>query len=260
MTAKRPRRGSVACNCAHCGASFGIIPAKAKDGDGKFCSDECRREGAGYRQKIIAAMPGTLDEIVKRTGCMVDTVRKQIKSMMRRGHCQPIGLDKGPVTRGRGVPLHEVVFAVDIGPPDPNVPSNVRLTLTWLYGKMILEAMPGAQSKIIKATGLSQSCVSRILSQLHADGKCFIMRWKKGKQGHHIAVFKRGSGKDATEKPANLTRIEVGRRFRERSIKSGHMEIVRERNNAAARTKHMIQNGDTLINALFGRPKERKAA
>ena len=260
MTAKKPRRGSIACECAYCGTKFGVIPARAAQGDGTYCTDECRKEGSGYKLKIKAAMPGTLQEIVDRTGCMVDTVRKQIKVMMRKGHCHPIGLVKGPESRGQGVPVHEVLFAMDIGPQEPNVPSNVRKTLTWLYGKEILRNMPNSQQNIIKKTGFCQSLVSRVVADLHKSGQCHIVRWKKGKQGKHMPVFKSGPGKDAVDNLVNLTSKEIDERFRQRSIKSGHMQVVRERANAAARTKHMMQNGDTLINALFGRPKERKAA
>ncbi len=120
--------------------------------------------------------------------------------------------------------------------------------------------MPNTQQNINKKTGFCQSLVSRVVADLHKSKKCFIVRWKKGKQGKPMAVFKAGEGKDAVCNVVPLTRLEISRRFVARSIKSGHMKVVRERNNSAARTKRLMQEGDTLINALFGRPRERKAA
>lgn len=247
------RAGSIPCTCLTCGTAFSIIPAKAAAGDGKYCSVPCRAASAGYRRQVRAALPGTIADIVKRTGVAIDTVRDQLVGLQKRGEAHVARLVDVPTAeRGRGTPKFALWF--ESGPGfDPDMPLNPRAALAYMNKLVLLKAMPGSQSELVKRTGHSQGGASRMVGELHAAGKCHIVRWRRAKAGPAIPVYAAGAGVD---KPCNvvpMTSTERSRRYMKKLERRGGLPELHARWAAAARQRNLIKRGDPLVAALFGR-------
>lgn len=240
------------CTCRTCGATFNRCPAKQANGEGKYCSVDCRNSAAGYRNQVRAALPGTIADIAQRSDVSVETVRDQLVGLQKRGEAHAARLIPVPSeVRGQGAPCFAIWYDAGAG-ANADIPLMPRAALAHLYRQHILAAMPGTQSQLVDRTGLSQGNISRISAELHAAGKCHIARWRRGVRGGPVPVFASGEGIDRVCKVENYTRAEVCARYKKRLEKHGLMDQHRARLAANQRAVTLRKRGDPLINALFG--------
>ncbi len=250
------RTGTIECVCLNCGKVTKTVPARVALGYGKYCGVPCKNEHFGYKRLILAVLPATMNQIAERAKVEIGTVRKQVLQLQRAGKCHASGITAATTGSGKGYNNHELVYS--LGPAeDPATPHEKQPAITFFYEKMILEAMPSVQRKICAVTGLSQSTVSRIVTRLHAEGKCHVHRWRKGAGGRRMAVYKEGRGVDAVCNIPPLTTSEINARYKAKATRTGKIVEIRARNNACTRAAKQRKNGDRLVNALFGKPAER---
>lgn len=256
MTAKKPRSGSVKCTCFACGSSFGVVPARAALGDGKYCSDECRNEYIGYKRMIKAVLPCTMRQMTQRATVTIDTARKIVRRALETGEWHASGLVNEDRRIGRGASVYALIY--DLGPgTDPDLPRNTRDALTHYYKQLILASMPGCQITLRERTGLRQSTISRLVRELHDERKCHIGSWKSAKRGRRMARYKAGPGKDAVDNFIPLSSTEINARYKAKLARSGRLEQAMERWAANSRAAKARRKGDPLVNALFGKPADR---
>ncbi len=243
----------TACTCLACGACFNSPPGDVERGSGKYCSMACRSEAAGYRRQVRNALPGTIADIRDRTGVREDTVRDQLVSLQKRGEAHAGGLVPIPLEkRGRGTPKMAVLYAAGAG-GDPEAPVALRAQLAYYSRKLLLEHMPGSQAQLVERTGHSQGGTSRMLAELHAAGKCHIIRWRRAKRGTAYPVYAAGPGKDSVCNIRPMTSAERSARYLKKLDRLGLLEQLRKRNAADQRAVTLRKRGDPLINALFGK-------
>lgn len=241
----------VATSCLTCGAAVFETPSRVARGMGKYCSVPCFRASAGYRKQVRAALPGTIYGIAQRVGVSMDTVRDQLVGLQRIGECHAARLVESD-NRGRGLPRMVLLFEAGAG-SDPADPIMPRAQLAHYFRKLILDSMPGTQSRLITVTGHSQASMSRIVAELHGAGLCHISGWRRAKAGPVMPVYAAGTGVDKPCRIVPYTSAERSARYMARAERRGTIDAIRARYAAAARTKTMTKTGDPLINALFGR-------
>lgn len=245
--------------CAHCKETFLITGARVNQGEGKYCSVQCKHASAGRVGKILNALPGTFGEIAKKVGVPQKNVQAALSRLMKDGRVHFTGLIETNYP-AHNMAKHALNFALGPFPDDWSLPRVIREAVPVMIDKLILDAMPGYQASLSRKTGLCESSLSKIICRLHATKQCHIYRWKRIIRGSAVPCYKVGKGKDVANNVVPYTRKEIMDRWFSRHEKTGKLAEYRARRAAAERTRYKLKNGDTLINALFGSPKERKAA
>ena len=246
--------------CSHCKEAFLIPGARVNQGEGKYCSVPCKHAAAGRVEKILSALPGTFGEIASKINIPQKNVQAALSRLLLDGRVHFTGLVKATEYPAHGLREHALNFAIGPFPDDWSYPKVIREAVPILIDKLVLDAMPGYQADLSRKTGLCESSLSKIICRLHATKQCHIYRWKRVIRGSAVPCYKVGKGKDVVNNVIPFTREEIMKRWYARHEKTGKLKEYRERRAAAERTRYKLKNGDALINALFGRPKERKVA
>lgn len=258
------RRKPIPTICNHCGGEFLAHLNQLERGNSKFCSQACRAAGWGFFHMTLAALPGTLDQIVERTRLPVITVRNHLLEMARHGESHASGLIRSSKPAARSIRALELEFAA--GPsPDPEVPNELRQAREYYLHKIILGAMPGSISLIAANTKIAPATVVLHVHRMHDQcererRKCFIVGWSRAKFGPPVPRYAAGNEDDRPCRIKAFAPKENYDRFIKKAIKSGKIKYIRERDRERMQAKTRKKNGDTLINALFGAPADRKAA
>lgn len=251
---KRERR---TCHC--CGAEFDVFESDAAAGAGKFCSIPCKNMGAGPQAIVLDCLPGTSEEIAKRSGLEQKQAMQAMARLIAKNMAHYAGLVPAPEAKeGKKRRFFTMKYAA--GPqPIPSMPAKMWDATARFYRKMISEVMPGTKKQIMTRTGIDPATVLKHVDAMHADGECHIKRWRKApKKGHHMAVYEKGPGMDAPDTIKPLTMEERYIRFRS---KPGRVEALRANQREYMRIRRIrLKKGDPLINALFGTPQQRKQA
>ena len=248
------------CICAHCKEAFLIPGARVNQGEGKYCSLRCKHDACGLFGTLLNALPGTLSEISQKTGINLKSVRASMARLIDAGRAHFTGLIETTEHAGHGLERHALRFEAGPFPDDWVFPKKMRLAVPLMTEKLVLDAMPGNQIALAEKTGLCISTISVIVRRLHATEQCHIGRWKRPAKGTATPVYKSGKGKDVANNVVVFTMKEKTERWLKKATKNGRIVEYRQRRAQAQRTRYARANGDQLINALFGRPKERKAA
>lgn len=253
--------------CHHCGGYVYVAPSHAESGHGKYCSKYCASLGKSWAPKIRAALPATTVELAQKTGARGCVIARTLKRMTELGLAHPSGMTIADAAKGKRFPT--LVF--DFGPqPDPHVPmDDLKKTLSYFIEQALLAAMPGRLMQLAERTGLSTDTTYKYVTAMHAkidpDGKraiTFIRSWRRPRKGPRVPVYERGRGKDAPDKFEPYTRREIYERQIARLKMFGNFEAYRARLQEGQRerraAKRRTQEGDPLLNALFGAPAERR--
>lgn len=250
------RRKPIETTCQHCHKTFLAHLSQLEVGHAKFCSRACRKEGWGYFHMTEASLPGTLDQLVERTGLPVITVRNHLLEMARRGKAHAARLVKSNKPVARSIRALELEFAA--GPsPDPQIPHELRQARDYLLHKLILDAMPGSMSKVSAQSGIAAATVMLHIHRMHAKRECHIAGWSRAKFGPPVARYAAGEGDDRPCRIKAFEPKENYERFMKKAHKSGKITRIRERWCELAQARNRRKNGDQLVNALFGKPAER---
>lgn len=118
--------------------------------------------------------------------------------------------------------------------------------------EIVLQAMPGTQADIVKATGLSCAVVSRWCRELVEVKQAHVGAWHKMDQGGPLrAVYHAGDGKRARKRLERVSDAERMRLHRWRQRQSGEYEDVLAKRRAK-RAAQRVPKPDPLAVALFG--------
>lgn len=118
--------------------------------------------------------------------------------------------------------------------------------------EIVLQAMPGTQAQIVKATGLGCATVSRWCVELVETKQAHIGAWHKMNQGGPLrAVYHQGEGKRARKRYDRVSDAERMRLHRARQRRSGEYEDVLAKRRAK-RALQRMPKPDPLAVALFG--------
>lgn len=249
------RRERRTCYC--CGKQFDVFDSDAAMGAGKFCSNDCKNLGVGPQAAVLANLPGTSEQITQRTGMQQKHAMQAVARLVKKNQVHYAGLVLAqPAAPGRN--QRTLVMQYAAGPqPDSKVPAKNWDAIAYFYRQIILAAMPGTKAQIIQRTGMDHATALKHVDAMHAEGGiCYIKRWRKGKQGAHMAVYQPGEGKDAPDTIKALTTSERYARF---TAKPGRLDELRANQREYMRIQRMRKvGGDPLLNALFGAPAQRK--
>lgn len=116
---------------------------------------------------------------------------------------------------------------------------------------VVLAAMPGTQSQIIAATGLSAPTVSRWCEDLVARREAHISGWYTPTHGGPLrGIYHAGPGRQA-RMPRHLSDAARMRRYRRKLVAEGKWEdVLAKRRTKAAASR--VPKPDPLMKALFG--------
>lgn len=254
---KKRIHAQVTTTCRSCGNAVHTNEGQLALGHGKYCSKMCHNAAISYREKILAAMPGTLAQLADRARCSLEAVYKGVKLMAIAGKCHVLKLVPAEESGGNAVGPWALVYAVGPG-DDPHEPPGPRQALHYWYKKIILEAMPCGQCDMEAKTRLGKGTISRLLNDLHKARACHIARWRKPSKGPAVAIYKVGDKKDAACNLVYEDRNAMDKRSMERRRKKDPERINRLQREAKSRYRKR-KFGDPMLNFLFGTPQERKA-
>lgn len=228
-----------------------------------------QRGGApGYRAAIERALPGTIPQLVEKSGMREPVVRQWIKRFRGDGTCH-IG-DWERERRGRGACAVLPVFVPGPGADEPYIPDVGEVQ--WLdlprnrNRQLVLDAMPGSKSEIAAKTGLSKGVVGRWVDELHSEGKCRIWKWRRPEavRGPHMPIYKAGEGEDKPKNIEYLTEAEKSVRYREKQARLARQEEVHrdrsQRRVLVTKAKQLGMRRDPMIAALHGAAKRKGKA
>lgn len=123
---------------------------------------------------------------------------------------------------------------------------------------LILAALPATYEELAAVTGLPRHTVKYRTKQMRKDGECHTGSWKRviGKGGKFMPIVHAGPGDDVPCLLHRLTGKQYSKRYRKRikNTPAGDRRLARGR--IYHWMKKASENGDALINALFGRRKE----
>lgn len=247
------------CECANCGASFWVQTLQIeKHSRGKYCSRACMRKRQGYRQAVLAAMPGTLNAICSRIGISESAAIRRIKALMAEGQCHAARLIPAPYDALPGGP--DLVLCYDRGPGQlDDVPHAVQKAMPYFYRLAVLASMPAPLSELAEITGLSLSTVSRIVRTAIDSGDCHTSSWRKNVIGQYVGLYTAGPGRNRLKPKINkISGAESCRRYKARLVEAGQYEEFRTKENNRRKRQRTAQQGDPLVNAFFGTPAQRK--
>ena len=116
----------------------------------------------------------------------------------------------------------------------------------------LLPLMPGSTTEIADSAGKSIRSVHNMLSRLHAGGKIHISGWRRTDgSGPLVRIFSAGAGVDAYCQLRPMTKKQIYRRFKAKSIKNGRNDF----RNAARRAKYWadkaVKRPNTWASPLF---------
>lgn len=254
------RRKAVMTECQTCGTHFPAHQCKLEKGFRKYCSPQCRHESNGFRRIVLAALPSTPSKLCAQFKLPNKTIQRILRRGMDNGDCHMVKLVRIEGTPARNTSPYEMHFKPGQKPIVSVLPDNFKEAHRLLILHVVLGAMPAIQSEIRAKTGLSQASVCVAIQELRKQGACYITGWRRHGTGGAVAVFRAGKHKDAICRIQNFTRAEIFERYLKKLKKDDRLEDYRHRaaSRQAIRTKR--KTGDPFINALFGKPSERKAA
>lgn len=254
------RRKAVMTECQTCGTHFPAHLCKLERGFRKYCSEHCRHESNGFRRMVLAALPSTPSKLCAQFNLPNKTIQRILRRGMDSGDCHIVKMVRIDGTPPRNTSPYEMYFKPGAKPIVSTLPDNFKEVQRLLIMHVILGAMPGIQSEIRAKTGLSQASVCVAIQELRQRSACHITSWCRHGTGGAVAVFRAGKHKDAICRIKNFTKNEIFDRYLKKLKKNGLLEDYRRRaaSRQAIRTKR--KSGDPFINALFGKPSERKAA
>jgi hypothetical protein len=254
-----PKLNHLICQCANCGQEFTVQRKQVEEGRrGKYCSLTCKYESTGYKHKVLAAMPGTLQAICARTGYTETTAIRCVKSLRESSACHVSQVVPAPADRSQKSPDFRLCY--DRGPGGlADVPIDAREALSYFYRLMVLASMPATQSEICEITGLSKNAVLRIVRAAQAEKQCHIISWRRAENHHYVARHAAGPGHNRTEpKLIPLTGAESSARYKERLTKRGKMPEYLAKHAKRQRDAKLRKKGDPFQNLFFGTPSQRK--
>jgi len=125
----------------------------------------------------------------------------------------------------------------------------------------VWSALPATYEELAARTGLTVQTIKYRTRSMRNDGMCHVGDWKRaeGKGGKFSPVLVRGAGEDVPCKLKAFTEKQHQKRHRKRIKKTEAGELRRAKGRARAWRIKAQQQGDPLINALFGAPAKRAA-
>lgn len=126
------------------------------------------------------------------------------------------------------------------------------------YRSLVEAALPGTYGELIERTGLAESTVKRWIKIMRAEGLVSITAWRRcignaGHGGRYMPRFAVCSRPDVPCPFVRLTSTESSTMHRDRLKKSGEWAHKLATWNARKWARKAQQQGDPLVNALFGR-------
>jgi hypothetical protein len=257
-TETKPRAGKERTPCLVCKKLFRVPPSTAKRGAGHTCSIACDREVRGFWRLIREELPGTIRDVVTRTGLKESCVRDQLGNMIRAGKCKIAGFERNPLTGVPGAPTWVPIIALGLS-LDPEMPLDMRASVTHHTRTLILAAMPGAVADIAMEIGMPVTSTLRMVNTLRGEGLCHLARWVRNARLVAVATYRAGPGIDATNKLQRMSRKEINERFNKRIKGTDKHDERKARQRSAHWEKKAATTPHTWASALFIRSKEGAA-
>lgn len=257
-TETKPRPGKERTPCLVCKKLFRVAPSAASRDKGHTCSLACDREVRGFGRLIRAALPGTIVGICAHTGLNASCVRDQVGKMIRSGVCKIAGFERNTVTGVAGAPTWVPIIALGLS-LDPNMPLDLRASVTYQTRKLILSAMPGAVQDIAAEIGMPETSTLRIITLLRSEGLCHLARWVRNDRLVPVATYRAGPGMDAANNLPRMSRKEINDRFNKRIKGTDKHDQRKARQRSAHWEKKAAAKPHTWASALFINSKEGAA-
>lgn len=208
----------------------------------------------GYRHVIERALPGTLAQLVDKSGMSIALVRKWVRVMRADGACHVGAWERGQ--GGRGELRVAQVFVAGPGADVPLVAGVEHADIVLKRDRcrdMVQAALPGSRMDLMAKTGLSKGTVCRWVKTLHTAGLIHITKWKRPAKGPFMPIYAEGAGVDAVCKLKHFTTAEKATRYRGKARNNGTWAERTRQQRGRYWAAKAGKTGDPLVNALFGR-------
>lgn len=249
-TETKPRAGKDRTPCLVCKKLFRVPPSTARRGAGHTCSLACDREIRGFGRLIWPELPATIRDVVARTGLKESCVRDQLGNMIRAGKCRISGFERNTLTGVPGAPTWVPIIAMGLS-LDPNMPLDMRASVTHHIRKLILAAMPGSVHDIASEIGMPTTSTLRMINGLRSEGLCHLSRWVRNDRLVAVATYRAGPGVDAANKLPKMSRKEINDRFNKRIKGTDKHDERKARQRSAHWEKKAVAKPHTWASALF---------
>lgn len=208
----------------------------------------------GYRHVIERALPGTMGQLVEKSGMSIALVRKWVRVMRADGGCHVGAWER--TQGGRGEYGIAQVFVAGPGADVALVAGAEHADIALKRDRcrdMVLAALPGSRMELMAKTGLSKSTISRWVTDLHAAGLIHIIKWRRPEKGPFMPIYADGAGKDAKCKLKYFTNAQKSTRYRTKAHITGEWAERARQQRARYWSGKAGKTADPLVNALFGR-------
>ena len=202
----------------------------------------------GYRAVVERALPGTIPELVVKSGMREPVVRHWLRVLRAEELCH-IG-DWKPVPKLRGSSPYAAEFVAG-----PGADALLITDQRDLHVKLVLDVLPATRKEIEIRTGLSKNTAFRIIEQLR-DERCGWVRvcgWERPSKGQYMPRFSATKGPDVPCNLVHLTEKEKSQSYRNRARNTGAWADRNVRVNARNWANKAAARGDAMTNLLFGK-------